>query len=329
MNIPRRRFLQLGAGAAALPAMPRIARAQAYPSRPITAVVAFAAGGSGDTIARILAEHMRKTLNQTIVIENVGGAAGSIGAGRVARAAPDGYTISFGNWPTHVLNGAIYNLPYHVLNDFEPVAMLATESIVIVGKKALPPNNLKELIAWLKANPDKASAGTTGTGGVGHVIGIFFQKETGTQFQFVPYRGLAPAMQDLVSGQIDIMFDTSANSLPQVRAGTVKVYAIASKQRLASAPSIPTADEAGLPGFYASNWRGLWAPKGTSKDVIAKLSDATMQALADADVRKRFAELGQEISPREQQTPEALAAHHKAEIERWWPVIKAANIKGN
>jgi tripartite-type tricarboxylate transporter receptor subunit TctC len=329
MTFRRRQFLQLAAGAAALPVVSRVARAQAYPSRPITAVVAFAAGGSGDTIARILAEHMRKTLGQTIVIENVGGAAGSIGVGRVARAPADGYTIVFGNWPTHVLNGAIYSLPYHVLNDFEPVAMLATESIVIVGKKALPPNNLKELIAWLKANPDKASAGTTGAGGVGHVIGVFFQKETGTQFQFVPYRGLAPAMQDLVAGQIDIMFDTSANSLPQVRAGTVKVYAIASRERLASAPQIPTAHEAGLPGFYASNWRGLWAPKGTPKDVIAKLNEATVLALADPDVRKRFADLGQEIPPREQQTPEALASHHKAEIERWWPVIKAAKIKAN
>ena len=329
MKLPRRRFLHLAAGAAALPAVSRIARAQGYPSRPITAIVAFAAGGSGDTIARILAEHMRKTLGQTIVIENVGGAAGSIGVGRVARAAADGYTISFGNWPTHVLNGAIYSLPYHVLNDFEPVAMLATESIVIVGKKALPPNNLKELIAWMKANPDKASAGTTGAGGVGHVIGVFFQKETGTQFQFVPYRGLAPAMQDLVAGQIDIMFDTSANSLPQVRAGTVKVYAIASKERLAAAREIPTANEAGLPGFYASNWRGLWAPKGTPKDVIAKLNEAVVLALADSGVRQRLADLGQEILPREQQTPEALGAYHKAEIDRWWPVIKAANIKAN
>jgi tripartite-type tricarboxylate transporter receptor subunit TctC len=327
MNLRRRRFLQLAAGAAALPAASRIARAQAYPSRPITAVVAFAAGGSGDTIARILAEHMRKTLNQTIVIENVGGAAGSIGVGRVARATPDGYTIVFGNWPTHVLNGAIYSLPYHVLNDFEPVAMLATESIVIVGKKALPPTDLKGLIAWLKANPGKASAGTTGAGGVGHVIGIFFQKETGTQFEFVPYRGLAPAMQDLVAGQIDIMFDTSANSLPQVRAGTVKVYAIASKQRLASAPTIPTADEAGLPGFYASNWRGLWAPKGTPKDVIAKLNAAVVHALADPNVKQRLADQGHDIWPREQQTPEALAAYHKAETEKWWPIVKASNLK--
>jgi tripartite-type tricarboxylate transporter receptor subunit TctC len=327
MKLVRRRFLRLAAGAAALPAVSRIAHAQAYPSRPITAIVPFAAGGSGDTIARIMAEHMRKTLGQTIVVENIGGAAGSIGVGRVARAPADGYTIVFGNWPTHVLNGAIYNLPYHVQNDFEPIAMLATESIVIVGKKALPPNNLKELIAWLKANPGKASAGTTGAGGVGHVIGIFFQKETGTQFEFVPYRGLAPAMQDLIGGQIDIMFDTSANSLPQVRAGTVKVFGIASKARVASAPDVPTADEAGLPGFYASNWRGVWAPKGTPKDVLAKLTDAVMKALADAEVRKRFADLGQEIPPPEQQRPEALAPFHKAELDRWWPIMKAAKIQ--
>jgi tripartite-type tricarboxylate transporter receptor subunit TctC len=329
MEFRRRKFLHLAVGAAALPTMSRIASAQAYPSRPITAVVAFAAGGSGDTIARILAEHMRKTLGQTIVIENVGGAAGSIGVGSVARAPADGYTLIFGNWPTHVLNGAIYALPYHVLNDFEPIAQLATESIVIVAKKAMPPNDLKGLIAWLKANPGKASAGTTGAGGVGHVIGIFFQKETGTQFQFVPYRGVGPAMQDLVAGQIDLMFDTSANSLPQVRAGSIKAYAVTSKTRLAAAPEIPTVDEAGLPGFHISNWRGLWAPRGTPKEVIAKLNDAVVQALADPTVRQRLADLRQEIPPREQQTPEALGAYHKADIDKWWPVIKAANIKAN
>jgi len=329
MTLPRRTFLHLAAGTVALPAVSRIAHAQAYPARPITAVVAFAAGGSGDTIARILAEHMQKTLGQTIVIENVGAAAGTIGVGRVARAANDGYTLIFGNWPTHVLNGAIYSLPYHVLNDFEPIAQLASESIVIVAKKTLPPNNLKELIAWLKANPNKASAGTTGAGGVGHVIGIFFQKETGTQFQFVPYRGVGPAMQDLVAGQIDLMFDTSANSLPQVRAGTVKGFAVTSKTRLASAPDVPTVDEAGMPGFHISNWRGLWAPKGTPKDVIAKLNDSVVKALADPAVRQRLGDLGQEIPARADQTPEALGAFQKADIERWWPIIKAADIKAN
>jgi tripartite-type tricarboxylate transporter receptor subunit TctC len=302
--------------------------AQTYPSRPITIVVAFAAGGSGDTIARILADHMREQLGQTIVVENVGGAAGSIGVGRVARAAPDGYTISAGNWPTHVLNGAIFpSLGYDVLTDFEPIALIATESVVIVGKKAIPANDLKELIAWLKANPDKASAGTTGSGGVGHVVGVFFQKETGTQFQFVPYRGVGPAMQDMIAGQIDIMFDTSANSLPQVRSGSIKGYAVTAKTRLPAAPDIPTVDEAGLPNFHISNWRGLWAPKGTPRDVIEKLNAAVRSALADPTVRKRLGDLGQELFPPEQLTPEALGALQKAEIEKWWPIIKAANIK--
>jgi len=301
--------------------------AQTYPSRPITIVVAFAAGGSGDTITRILADHMRNQLGQTIVVENVGGAAGSIGVGRVARSAPDGYTISSGNWPTHVLNGAIYSLNYDVLKDFEPISLIATESIVLVSRKNLPANNLTDLTAWLRANPDKASAGTTGPGGVGHVVGIFFQKETGTQFQFVPYRGLAPATQDMIAGQIDMMFDTSANSLPHVRSGNIKAFAVTSKTRLAAAPDIPTVDEAGLPGFHISNWRGLWAPKGTPRDVIVKLNGAVRSALADPTVQKRLGDLGQELFPPEQLTPEALGALQQAEIEKWWPVIKAANIK--
>jgi tripartite-type tricarboxylate transporter receptor subunit TctC len=301
--------------------------AQTYPSRPITLVVAFAAGGSGDTIARILADHMRTQIGQTIVVENVGGAAGSIGVGRVARAAPDGYTIVAGNWPTHVLNGAIYALNYDVLKDFEPISLVATESVVIVGRKSLPAAGLKDLIAWLRANPDKASAGTSGVGSIGHIAGVFFQKETGTQFTFVPYRGVGPAIQDMIAGQIDIMFDTSANSLPQVRSGNVKAFAVTSKARLATAPDIPTVDEAGLPGFHISNWRGLWAPKGTPRDVIAKLNAAARSALADPTVRKRLGDLGQELFPPEQLTPEALGKLQAAEIEKWWPVIKAANIK--
>ena len=301
--------------------------AQTYPSRPITVVVAFAAGGSGDTIMRIVAEHMRTTLGQTIVIENVGGAAGSIGVARVARAAPDGYTISYGNWPTHVLNGAVYSLNYDVLNDFVPISLVTTESIAIVGRKSMPATDLKGLIGWLRDNPGKASAGTTGPGGVGHVVGVFFQQQTKTQFEFVPYRGLAPAQQDMIAGQIDIMFDTAANSIPQVRAGNIKGFAVTSKSRLSVAPDLPTVDEAGLPGFYMSNWRGLWAPKGTPADIVTKLNGAVRNALADATVRKRLAELGQELLPAEQLTPEALGTLQRAEIERWWPIIRAANIR--
>jgi tripartite-type tricarboxylate transporter receptor subunit TctC len=303
------------------------AAAQVYPSRPITMIVAFAAGGSGDTIARIVAERMRVSLGQPIIIENVAGASGSIGAGRVARAGGDGYTVSFGNWTTHVLNGAVFALPYDLLNDFEPLSLLATESMLIVTNKAVPAKDLNELIAWLKVNPDKVSAGTGGAGSVSHIVGVFFQKQTGTRFQFVPYRGLGPAMQDLVAGQIDMMVDVSANSLPQVRAGTIRAYAVTARRRLAEAPDIPTVDEAGLPGFYVSNWRALWLPKGTPKDIVARLNAAVGEALADSAVRSRLADLGQEIFPAGQRTPEALGAFHKAEIEKWWPIIKAANIK--
>jgi tripartite-type tricarboxylate transporter receptor subunit TctC len=300
---------------------------QAYPSRPITIVVPFAAGGPTDTIARIMAEHMRVSLGQPVTLENVAGAAGSIGAGRVARAAGDGYTLIIGVWGTHVLNGAIYALQYDLLKDFEPVSLLASNPMVIVAKKAMPAKDLMELIAWLKANPDKASAGTTGTGGASHIAALFFQRETGTRFQLVPYRGLAPAMQDLVAGQIDLMLDNPATSLSQARAGTIKAYATTAKTRLAAAPDIPTADEAGLPGFNVSQWTALWAPKGTPKDIIAKLNAAIVQSLADANVRVRLADLGQDIPPREQQTPEALRAYQQAEIEKWWPIIKAAGIK--
>jgi tripartite-type tricarboxylate transporter receptor subunit TctC len=329
MTIPRRRFLRLAAGAVAMPAVARVAHAQTYPSRPITMVVPFAAGGPTDTIGRIMGERMRASLGQTVIIENVTGAAGSIGVGRVAKAAPDGYTVSIGHWSTHVVNGAIYQLNYDVLNDFEPVSLVVTQAPQLaVVKKTLPVNNVKELIAWLKANPDKASQGTAGAGSASHVSGVYFQKQTGTSFQFVPYRGTGPAMQDLVAGQIDLMFDQASNSLPQVRNGTVKAFAVTAKERLATAPDIPTMDEAGLPGFYISVWHALWLPKGTPKEIVTKLNAAVVDALADPAVRKRLDDLGQGMPAREQQTPEVLFAHHKAEIEKWWPIIKAANIKG-
>ena len=304
------------------------ANAQSYPSRPITMVVPYSAGGPTDTIARIMAERMRVPLGQTVVVENTTGAAGTLGVGRVARAAADGYTLSIGHWGTHVVNGAIYSLQYDVFRDFEPISLIATNPQLIVARKGIPATNLKELVAWLNANSAKATQGTAGYGSGSHVSGVYFQKITGAQFQFVPYRGAGPAMQDLVAGQIDMMIDQAANSLPQVRAGTVKAFAVTEKKRLAAAPEIPTVDEAGVPGLHISIWHAIWAPRGTPKDIIVRLNAAIRESLADPTARQRLMELGQEIPAVDQQTPEALAAYHKAEIEKWWPVIKAANIKG-
>jgi tripartite-type tricarboxylate transporter receptor subunit TctC len=304
-----------------------IAMAQVYPSRPVTMVVPFPAGGSSDTIGRVLADGMRGPLGQSVIIENVGGASGNLGVGRVARAAADGYTLILGSWPTHVLNAAIFTLPYDPLNDFEPVALIAAQPLFIIAKKAMPAKDLSELLAWLKANPDKATQGTAGTGGASHLAGVFFQTATGTRFQFVPYRGSAPAMQDLLAGQIDMMIDLAASATPQVRAGNVRAYAVTAKSRLAAAPDVPTVDEAGLPGYYVLSWHAVWVPKTTPKSVVAKLNAAVVEALADPAVRKRLADIGQEIFPREQLTPEALSAYQKAEIEKWWPMVKAANIR--
>jgi tripartite-type tricarboxylate transporter receptor subunit TctC len=303
------------------------AAAQTYPTRSINLVVPFAAGGPTDTIARILAEGMRQALGQTVIVENVTGAAGSIGVGRVARATPAGYTIGIGHWSTHVVNAAVYPLQYDVLNDFAPISLVANNPQLVVSKNAVPAKDLKELIAWIKQNGDQVTQGTAGAGSASHIAGVYFQKLTGTTFRFVPYRGAGPVMQDMLAGHIDLNFDQAANSLPQVRAGQIRAYAVTAKTRLAAAPDIPTVDEAGVPGFYIAVWHGLWAPKNTPKEVMTRLIEATRAALANPLVQKRLADLGQEIPALDQQTPEALRAHHKAELDKWVPLIKAANIK--
>jgi tripartite-type tricarboxylate transporter receptor subunit TctC len=300
---------------------------ETYPSHPITMVLPFAAGGPTDTLARIIAARMQVSLGQPVIVENVSGAAGTIGVGRVARAAPDGYTISVGPMNSHVLTGAIYKLPFDLLKDFEPVALIANNPSVVVSKKEVPAKDLKELIAWVKANRGKVLVGTSGVGAATHLGGILFENLTGADVQFVPYRGTGPSMQALVAGQIDLIFDQLSSSLPQLQEGTIRSYALMAKQRAAAAPDIPTVDEAGLPGLYLPVWTGMWVPKDTAKDIIDKLNGAVVKSLADATVRKRLADIGQEIYPREQQTPEALRAYHKAEIEKWWPIVKAAGIK--
>jgi tripartite-type tricarboxylate transporter receptor subunit TctC len=329
MKSPRRKFLRLAAGAAALPTLSRTAWAQTYPSRPITIVVGAAAGGPTDTIGRIMTERMRVPLGQTIVIENNGAAAGSIAHGRVARAAPDGYTLSLGHWGTHVVNGAVYTLQYDVLKDFEPVALISVSPYFMVGKRDLPANDLEDFVAWLKASGDKATQGTSGAGSPGHIGGVSLQSMLGTRWLFVPYRGANPVMQALLAGDFDWTFTTPDQGLPQIRAGRIKPYAIAAKSRMALAPGIPTTDEAGLPGFYLSYWHGLWAPRGTPKDIIETLNAAVVATLAEPAVRQRLSDIGQEGFPREQQRPESLGALQKAEIEKWWPIIKAANIKAD
>jgi tripartite-type tricarboxylate transporter receptor subunit TctC len=317
----------LALAAAAACALEAQTQTQAYPSHPITLVVGFPPGGPTDTVARVMADHMKTTLGQTVVVENVTGAGGTIGMTRVARAEPDGYTLNIGQWTTHVGGGAIYPLQFHVLNDFEQVALLTSSPLWIVGKNDLQAKNLKELIAWMKASPGKASVATVGAGSAAHLCMVYFHNNTGTSSQFVPYRGGAPAMQDLVAGQVDVSCLEASQTLGHYRSGKIKVFAVMAKTRFFPAPDVPTVDEAGAPGLHFPFWHGLWAPKGTPKDVVAKLNGAVVAAFGDPGVRKRFADLGMEIPPREQLTPQALYEHHKAEIEKWWPIIKSANVK--
>lgn len=321
-------ILAIAACAAAL-SISSGAGAQSYPSRPVVAIVPASAGGPTDTIARIVAERMSASLGGNVVVENVGGASGTIGTSRLARAAPDGYTIGIGGWNHFVVNAGTYlNLPYDFIKDFEPVAQLASGPQIILSKKALPANNLNELVAWMKQQPSVTMA-TGGVGAPGHISGISLQKQIGVNLQFVPYRGSAPALQDVVAGHLDTIIEQTSTALSQIRSGTVKAYAVTANARLALLPDLPTVDEAGLPGFHVSVWQGMWAPKGTPKEVIAKLNAAVVEALADPRVKARFGEIAQEIPPAAHQTVEGFAAYHKAEMEKWVPIVKGANITPN
>jgi tripartite-type tricarboxylate transporter receptor subunit TctC len=303
------------------------ALAQTFPTRPVTLVVPYPAGGPTDVVARVLADRMRVTLGQPVIVENVTGGSGNIGVGKVARATPDGYTLSIGNNGSHLLNAALYTLNFDILKDFAPVALLTSNPQIVVTRKTLPANDLKELVAWLRANPDKATAGSAGA--VATVSIAFFQQKTGTRLVTIPYRGAAPAAQDLMGGQIDLMFDQASNALPQIRAGTIRAFAVTAKTRMPNAPELPTVDEAGLPGFYAALWQGIWAPKGTPAEVIARLNAAVGEALADPKVEQRLREIGQEPFPPDQRSVAAMAAYQQAEADKWWPIIKAANLKGD
>jgi tripartite-type tricarboxylate transporter receptor subunit TctC len=303
------------------------ARAENYPSRPITAIVPFAAGGPSDAMMRILGERMKTTLGQAILIENVTGAGGSIGVGRAVRSPPDGYTLSFGHLGTHVANGAIYKLGYDLVADLEPVVLLPSNPMVVVSKNAVPAKSLGELLAWLRSQPTPAAAGTAGAGSGSHIAGLYFESITGIKLQYVPYRGTAPALNDLVAGQIDLIVDQTSNSINQIRAGTIRAYAVTDDKRVESAPDIPTTDEAGLPGFHMTLWSGLWVPKGTPTEIVAKLNAAAVEALNDPAVRKQLENLGLQMPPQDQMAPQALGAWQKAEIAKWWPMIKAADVK--
>src|SRR4051812_46631474 len=301
--------------------------AQSYPAKPITVVVPFSAGGPTDTLARIMGERMRKSLGQPVLVDNTTGAGGSIGVAKVVRAPPDGYTVSIGHWGTHVVNGAYYNLSYNLLTDLEPIAMVASNPQVIISKPAVPAANLKELVAWCHANAGKVLMATGGVGGASHMAAIYFMNKIGGRFEYVPYRGGAPALQSLLGGEADLYVTQVSNFAAHLKAGKLRAYAVTAKARQAAAPDIPTVDEAGLPGLYTSVWYAYWFPKGTPRDVVVKFNAAIVETLSDADVKKRFNELGQEIPTREEQTPQGLSAFHKAEIDKWWPLIKAAGLK--
>jgi tripartite-type tricarboxylate transporter receptor subunit TctC len=303
------------------------ALAENFPSHPITIIVPFSAGGPSDAMARILAERMKATLGEALLIENVTGAGGSIGVGRAVRSPPDGYTISFGHLGTHVANGAIYKLGYDLVTDLEPVVLLPSNPMIVVSKNAVPAKSLKELIEWLKARPAPATAGTAGAGSGSHIAGLYFENVTGIKLQYVPYRGTAPAMNDLIAGQIDLIVDQTSNSIAQVRAGNIRAYAVTADKRLEQAPDVPTTDEAGLPGFHMTLWSGLWVPKDTPKGIVAKLNASAVDALNDPAVRGQLENLGLQMPPADQLSPEALGSWQKAEIAKWWPMIKAANVK--
>src|SRR5215471_1298732 len=322
----RRQFITLAAGS--LIARPGAAVAQNFPSRPITIIVPFAAGGPTDTLARVLGEHMRASLGQPVIVENVTGGGTTIGVARAARAERDGHTVCIGTWTSHVGSAVTYQVPYDIVKDFAPIALLPIAPTMVIGRSTLAASTVEELIAWLKANPGKASSGTIGTGSPSHVLGVLFKQKTGTQFEFVPYRGATPAMQDLIAGQIDLRFGSEASqTLPYLHSKAIKAFAILGQKRWSAAPDIPTIDEGGVPGLHLPFWNGMWAPAGTPADIIARLNGAVRRALADPAVRQRLTNVGLEIPPPQDQSPDALGALQKAEIDKWWPVIKAAGIK--
>lgn len=304
------------------------AMAQDFPAKPLAIVVPFSAGGPTDTIARILAERMSRSLGQTIVVENVTGAGGSIGVGKVVRAAPDGYTIGIGHIGTHVINGAVHNLPYDLRTDLEPVAMIATNPQIILSNTTVPAKDLKEFIAWGKAKRSPVTCATGGPGTPAHVSGVYFQAQQGVPVEVIHYRGSGPGVQDIIAAHVDMGFEQAANAIPHIRSGRLRPYAVTAKTRLAAAPEIPTVDEAGMPGFYMAIWHGIWVPKGTPAGVVARLNATVREALADPAVQKRLLDLGQEIPAPDQLSAEALRSFHKAEIDKWWPIIRQAGIKG-